>query len=140
MDIIQNICDWNKDRNNIEYSKHREAGFILEEFYELMNFNSAFETKDEFQEYISNNLESYEQLQEAYEIKENSIEEQADAFADLIVFAVGALYKICENHKEFGSPQLILEKVMNANNKKSNKQNKDGKIIKNSDFVEPTLI
>jgi predicted HAD superfamily Cof-like phosphohydrolase len=105
MNTITDICDWNAIRGNTEYYPVLEGGMLDEEL-------------DEF-------LDAY---------NNNDIVEQADALADIIFVAVGALYKLT------GADETkvldILHAVTEANNLKP-KDRVDGKIIKGADYKEP---
>ena len=103
---VEEIQKWNEDRDNLMYSPSLEYSMLDEELEEYME---AGITGDKVGE--------------------------ADALADIIVVAVGALYKLVE-----GDPYKfddIMLAVTAANNTKSDKKNKEGKITKPDDFVGP---
>ena len=131
MTLLQRIGNWNQKRSNLDYDKVKEASFILEELMELLGAHKKFNTKEEFRV----NCQEFCKT----ENKSVTLEEEADAFADLIVFAGGALTKLYANNPELGTPDEILNKVMDANDAKSSIKTKEGKIAKNKNFVEPKL-
>lgn len=143
---IDDIISWNKNRglDTQEYSSSREFGFILEELLEGIGVKDALYsqgyTKEHFRNIVKLELDFF---RHKYTVSNGipvvDIKEQADAFGDLIVFAVGALLKICNANPELGSPSEILEKIMVANHQKGNKTDADGKITKDENFIEPKL-
>ena len=143
---IDDIISWNKERglDTQEYNSLREFGFILEELLEGIGVKDALYsqnyTKEQFRELVKLELDFF---RHKYTVSNGipvaDIKEQADAFGDLIVFAVGALLKICNANPELGSPSEILEKIMVANHRKGDKLDADGKIIKDITFIEPEL-
>ena len=105
-DIIEDIQTWNDDRGNYEYNNRLEYDMLQEEV-------------DEYFEACMN---------------EDTVD-QADALADIIVVAVGSLYKLCGNDKiKF---EDIMLAVTAANNTKGKEKNTEGKITKPKDFVGP---
>lgn len=107
---VQEVMMWNETRDNMDYSCVREGAMLQEEVEEL---GAAFVADD--------------------------IVGQADALADVLVVAVGALYKLCEGDMyKFND---IMLAVTAANNTKSDTKNDMGKITKPDNFVGPeTLI
>lgn len=106
LDFIQEVADWNESRDNLNYSPRLEAEMLLEE------------------------LEEYVEA-----AKEGDIVGEADALADLLVVAAGALFKLCRG--DVHKVQDILLAVTAANNTKSSTKNEDGKITKPLNFVGP---
>jgi len=103
---VEEVQDWNEDRDNLVYSPSLEYSMLDEELGEYME---AGITDDKIG--------------------------QADALADIIVVAVGGLYKLCDGDKyKFDD---IMTMVTAANNTKSATKNEDGKITKPDDFVGP---
>lgn len=140
MNIVNRVINWNKERglDEQDYNMNREFGFIMEEMLEGLGFNQLFSSKIEFRGYIKNSIEH---IVDDVVLEEKPIPvsaEQADAFGDIIVFAIGALMKICIKNPELGSPDELLERIMLANDAKGNKVDADGKIIKDKTFIEPT--
>lgn len=71
MQILNEIMDWNEDRNNLVYSCVREGVMIQEEV---------------------------DELGDAY--RNGTIVDEADALADIIFVAVGSLFKLCEGDRQ----------------------------------------
>jgi predicted HAD superfamily Cof-like phosphohydrolase len=103
--IIQEICDWNAVRGNTEYHPVLEGAMLDEELDEFLD---------------------------AYNL--NDKVEQADALADIIFVAVGALYKLTGCNEE--KVEDILLAVTAANSLKP-KEKVNGKIIKGDNYIEP---
>lgn len=140
MNVVERVINWNKERglDKQDYNMNREFGFIMEEMLEGLGFNQLFPSKIEFRDYIR---KSITQIIDDTISQEKNIPvsaEQADAFGDIIVFAIGALMKICNQNPELGNPEILLERIMLANDTKGNKVDADGKIIKDKTFIEPT--
>ncbi len=139
MNIVERVINWNIERNldKQDYNFKREFGFIMEEMLEGLGFNQLFPSKIEFRANVNQNIEL---IIDSVIDQEKNIpvsSEQADAFGDIIVFAIGALMKICIKNPELGTPEELLERIMIANDAKGNKVDADGKIIKDKTFVEP---
>jgi hypothetical protein len=138
--IVNRVINWNKERglDKQDYNMNREFGFIMEEMLEGLGFNQLFSSKTDFRDYIRKSITQIidDTISQEKNIPVSS--EQADAFGDIIVFAIGALMKICNQNPELGSPDELLERIMLANDAKGNKVDADGKIIKEKTFVEPT--
>ena len=103
---VQEVQDWNAVRDNLRYTSSLEYAMLDEELEEFME---AAITGDKVGE--------------------------ADALADILVVATGALFKLCE-----GDPYKfddIMLAVTAANNTKSSEKNEQGKITKPADFVGP---
>ena len=103
---VGEVQDWNEVRDNLRYSPSLEYSMLDEELGEYME---AGITDDRVG--------------------------QADALADILVVATGALYKLCE-----GDPYKfddIMLAVTAANNTKSAEKNAEGKITKPDNFVGP---
>jgi len=105
-DFIEEVQQWNNDRGNYTYNNRLEYGMLQEELDEY--FEACM--KDD-------------------------IVDQADALADILVVAVGSLYKLCGNDRvKFND---ILLAVTAANNTKGKTKNAEGKITKPDNFVGP---
>lgn len=139
MNITQRVIQWNTERglHMQPYSVNREFGFILEELLEGLGFNQLFATKQDFRSHVNANITNIINTVISNERNIPLSAEQADAFGDIIVFAIGALLKICTKNPELGSPEEVLERIMLANDAKGNKVDADGKIVKDVNFVEP---
>ena len=74
-----------------------------------------------------------EELNEYYDA--TTLVDQADALADILVVAVGGLYKLVGGDKQ--KFEDIMLAVTAANNLKSSTKNSDGKITKPKNFVGP---
>lgn len=162
-DVIQSVMNWNVERNlhTQGFNSSREFGFILEEMWEGLGVkNALFEmsqniahsqsngeivlTNDELKKKFRDFVKSY---MKTFQIMIDSADEDivippadvADAFGDIIVFSIGALTKICNDYPDLGTPHSILETICKANDAKGKATDGDGKIVKNSDFVEPVF-
>lgn len=107
MDFIQEVCDWNLDRDNTSYDKYLEGDMLEEEMTEYAI--ACMEPED--------------------------IVGQADALADIIFVAVGSLYKLCGADEQ--KVKDILTIVSAANNLKGTDKNSDGKVTKPEGFSGP---
>ena len=103
---IDSVQDWNEDRDNLRYTSSLEYTMLDEELGEYME---AAITGDRVGE--------------------------ADALADILVVATGALYKLCDGDK-YKFDDIMLA-VTAANNTKSQEKNEHGKITKPDNFVGP---
>ena len=140
MNIVERVIQWNIERglDKQDYNMNREFGFIMEEMLEGLGFNQLFPSKIEFRDYIRKSIIQIIDDTISQEKNVPVSADQADAFGDIIVFAIGALMKICNKNPELGTPDELLERIMLANDNKGNKVDADGKIIKDKTFVEPT--
>jgi len=103
---VGEVQNWNEVRDNLRYSSRLEYAMLDEELEEYME---AALTGDRVG--------------------------QADALADILVVATGALFKLCEgNPYKFDD---IMLAVTTANNTKADKKNEQGKIVKPVDFIGP---
>jgi predicted HAD superfamily Cof-like phosphohydrolase len=104
--FINEIQKWNKTRDNMRFSPSLEYSMLYEEVDEFLEAGVI-----------------------------NDKVAMADALADVIVVAVGGLYKLVEGDtdKFIG----IMDAVTAANNTKSSKKNSAGKITKPDNFVGP---
>ena len=103
---VDEVQIWNEVRDNLRYTSSLEYAMLDEELNEYME---AAITGDKVGE--------------------------ADALADILVVATGALYKLCEGDA-FKFDDIMLA-VTAANNTKSDAKNEAGKITKPDDFVGP---
>ncbi len=135
MNVIQRIVKWNKERNLTNYDQIREGSFIMEELLEYFGTD-----KQSYKEGISKEGIRKACREECQDLIEYGIptttEEQADALGDIIFFAVGALYKLNLNHGT-PLPEEVLKRIIDANETKGSETNAEGKIIKDSTFIEP---
>jgi len=106
---VQEVMMWNEERDNMDYSCVREGCLLQEEV---------------------------EELGQAY--RDEDIVGQADALADVLVVAVGGLYKLVGGDMyKFND---IMLSVTAANNTKSSTKDESGKITKPDDFVGPEVM
>ena len=126
-DVIFEVVRWNIDRNLNNFNAEKEIGFIVEELLETTKFYQNPENKQDKKDavkYFVNKLIDFEDLGEEHDI--------ADAFGDIVVFAIGAIFKLGYN------PHEVLRRITIANRQKG-KTLVDGKIVKDETFVEPKL-
>lgn len=137
-DFVETVEEWNIERDlHLQgFDRKREAGFVLEELLEILGMNQVFDTKAEFREYVMQQIDLWEKTAEAKGIQV-PISEQLDGFCDIPVFCVGALTKITQENLAFGSVKHSLKRVTDANKQKGRVLDKDGKIIKDSNFTKP---
>ena len=161
-DVIQSVIDWNMERglDKQGFNNDREFGFILEEMWEGMGVKDAMneasqltskwndpdkvlskdELKTKFRNHVKSHISIWNTMVRA--AKEEIVippADVADAFGDIIVFSIGALTKICNEYPDLGTPHSILETICKANDAKGKATDGDGKIIKDSTFIEPTF-
>lgn len=105
----EEIMMWNETRDNMNYSCVLEGSMLQEEVEEL---GTAYRDDDAVG--------------------------QADALADIIVVAVGGLYKLVGGDVDKFNDIMLA--VTAANNTKSDTKNSEGKITKPDDFVGPEAL
>ena len=103
---VQEVQDWNETRDNLRYTSSLEYAMLDEELNEYME---AALTGDKVG--------------------------SADALADILVVAVGGLYKLCDGDK-YKFDDIMLA-VTTANNTKSDTKDANGKITKPENFTGP---
>ncbi len=119
MTIIENIINWNKQRGLIKkgFNHQKEVSFIVEELLESTGKYDSLTARTEAEKI-------------AKQICVNSdpdIEIKVDAFADLIIFAVGAIAKAGYD------PQIVMDEVLKHINSRTGKII-DGKFVKDTDI------
>lgn len=119
-DIFENIINWNKERDNLNFNHTTEIKMLAEELFEFCGY-SREKAKMLSKDFISNHNCN----------KEISKSDLADAAGDLIFIAVGTIAKLGLN------PYEVMTKICEHNNAKGKAKDSDGKIIKNSNFIEP---
>lgn len=136
MDIFKEILEWNESRGllNKGFDKNLEMGFILEELYEGYGINLTFDTKKEFRECVKQNIQEIEASSGGGKITDSEL---ADCFGDIIVFSIGALWKLHKNCDNIPTPIEVMRNIIEANKQKGNKVDSDGKIIKDDGFKPP---
>lgn len=150
MTPTQRIVKWNKERGLLEqgYDAERESAYIIEELHELLGF------KGKVKEYARGQAKSIlaqTSITWKLEITDGSIVSETlkkhdptdqdilDGYADLIVFATGAMAKKLAEMGSLLTPDDILNRVMDTNDLKGSKVDEKGKIIKSDDFEQPKL-
>ncbi len=123
--VIKRVIDWNKKRglDQKPFDLVQEVAYVYSEVLELVGQNSPDHDQIAY-DYIK-------QIRNQDVILDKSV--IADGFGDIIVFSLGAIYKLGYD------PQEILNLIMDANDKKGTQFNHLGKIVKSSDFVAPDL-
>lgn len=129
-DVIMEVVRWNIDRGLLglgSFNVEKEIGFIIEELLETTKFYQDPANKKDKKDavkYFVNKLIDFEDIGDKQSI--------ADAFGDIIVFAIGTIAKLGYN------PHEVLRRITIANRQKGSKL-VDGKIVKDETFVEPNL-
>lgn len=121
MDWFSRVLEWNKERNLLAlgFNHEQEASFIVEELLESTgSYNS--ETARDLAKEKARELVS--------DTKELEPEKAVDAFADIIVFATGAIAKLGYE------PSAVMEEVYKEINSRTGKII-DGKFVKDKDVV-----
>lgn len=118
MDILTKIVEWNKERGLIErgFNHKKEASFIIEELLESTgNYDSisAQEDTEKYSEAIITNTPVDKEI-------------IVDAFADILVFATGAIAKLGYD------PAKVMDEVYKEINSRTGKLI-DGKFVKDLD-------
>ena len=141
MSIIESICKWNTDRENTDYDPALEFNMLQEELMEYVHsyirtVNDKFgqDIHESTEEWYKENQPDIAWYVESPEFLENWRVNQLDALCDLIFVAVGSMYKLLGDKDKVES---ALYSVIEANERKGMEKNKDGKIIKPSDFEGP---
>lgn len=118
MDILSRIVKWNEERGLIQrgFNHEKEASFIIEELLESTGKFNSIDAQEEAKKYSSLIID------ETPEDKEKII----DAWADIIVFATGAIAKLGYDPKE------VMEEVYKEINSRTGKL-VDGKFVKDAD-------
>ncbi len=116
MSILKRIVDWNNERGLIEkgFNHKVEMAHIIEELMESTgkeNSLSARELAEQKAEEILNGEENQNK------------EEIVDAFADIIVFATGAIAKLGYD------PEIVMDEVLKEIESRTGKMI-DGKFVK----------
>ncbi len=119
MKLGQRIVKWNKQRGLLDkkYNHQKEISFIIEECLESTGKFDSLTARTEAEkiaEQICQNANS-------------SDEEKVDAFADMVVFAMGAMAKL--NY----DPDTVMDEVMKHIESRTGKII-DGKFVKDKDI------
>lgn len=120
MNAFENIVNWNEERGLIEngFNHKKEASFIIEELLESTGkYDSvtARERAAKYAEEIIGDIDAPE-------------EEIVDAWADIIIFAVGAI------KKKGYDPSQVMEEVCKEINSRTGEL-VEGKFVKDKDAV-----
>lgn len=120
MNAFENIVKWNEERGLIKngFNHEKEASFIIEELLESTGGYDSVSARERAATY-------------AKEIVGDSAptdEEVVDAFADIIVFATGAI------KKKGYDPSKVMEEVCKEINSRTGKL-EGGKFVKDKDAV-----
>jgi predicted HAD superfamily Cof-like phosphohydrolase len=124
--ICNRIVEWNKERKLLdkEYNHRAEVSFIVEELVESIVNKPSEEVRPVANKLTEDLFSSLEDTKET-DTKETTVEEKVDAFADIIVFAVGAIAKLKYN------PEIIMNEVLKHIESRTGKYDeKEGKFIK----------
>lgn len=120
MNALENIVNWNEERGLIQngFNHKKEVSFIIEELLESTGAHDSVSAREEAQMYAEKIVGS----------SSPTDEEVVDAFADIIVFATGAIAK-----KGY-DPTKVMEEVCKEINSRTGKL-VDGKFVKDKDAV-----
>jgi len=120
MNAFENIVKWNEDRGLIAngFNHEKEASFIIEELLESTGKYDSVTARERAGKYAKEIIGDVEAPEE----------EIADAWADIIVFAVGSL------KKQGYDPSKVMEEVCKEINSRTGKL-VDGKFLKDTDAV-----
>lgn len=143
--MIKEVLQWNNERDLLNhYQPTLEFNMLLEEVLEL-----KLKDKKDIKDLIYSINQTIDKICVS-EVSEVSIKDMVDAYIDTCIIAIGSLAKLINMiNKSFGKDVNIddIEKiikagfyeVIQANNKKPKEKDKNGKIIKGNDFVEPII-
>ena len=133
---LKNIIDFNKNRGLIDtgINVKRGAAFILEELMEM--FEENLMPRDTALRVINN--------KKCYRTPKKDMTIILDSYADMIVYAVGEMAKTLKaigNKDEdlYFMISYILRIITEANMKKSNDKDTEGKVIKGEEFTDPII-
>lgn len=120
MDMFQKIVEWNRERGilKLDFNHVKETSFIVEELLESTGHYDSVTARDK----------ATELAQEIVGTPDASPEQVVDAWADIIVFATGAMAKLGYD------PSKVMEEVYKEINSRTGEM-VDGKFIKNPDAV-----
>lgn len=135
--ILQDICSWNRERDNLEYNTAVEFTMLTEELQEYLlakqkNMLAYADMKDKdpyAEDTFTNMSEEDREL-----LQQDILVDEADGLGDTIFVAYGGLFKLTNG--DTSKVVRIMEAIVRANNKKG-RDKVDGKIIKPKDFVGP---
>ncbi len=115
MSILKRIIDWNNERGLIAqgFDQKKETSFIIEE---LLEATGKFDS-------LSARAEAEKIAEQILIQKNENKEEMVDAFADIIVFATGAIAKLGYN------PEMVMDEVLKEIESRTGKL-VEGKFVK----------
>ncbi|WP_169975910.1 hypothetical protein [Campylobacter sp. RM16191] len=151
MTPTQRIVKWNEERGLLEqgYNAERETAFILEELYEVLGFKGDAKgyARDKAEEILKekqikwiSKIEKGLCYYKTLKRQDPTDQDILDGYADLIVFATGAMAKKLHEMGSLLTPDDILNRVMDTKDLKGSKVDEKGKIIKSDDFEQPKLV
>jgi predicted HAD superfamily Cof-like phosphohydrolase len=120
MDWFSRVLEWNKERNLLAlgFDHHKEVSFVVEELLESTGRHDSVSAREEAEKIAATIVEG----------AHATPEQQVDAFADIIVFATGAIAKAGYD------PSKVMEEVYKEIHSRTGKL-VDGKFVKDADVV-----
>lgn len=120
MDWFQKIVQWNNERGliNLGFNHIKEASFVIEELMESTGHFNSESARDQALAYAGEIVGDHE----------GTAEQVVDAFADIIVFATGAIAKSGYD------PSKVMDEVYKEINSRTGTL-VDGKFIKDPNAV-----
>lgn len=120
MDMFQRIVEWNRERGilNLDFNHVKETSFIIEELLESSGHYDSLTARDKATTIATDIIGA----------PNASPEQVVDAFADIVVFATGAMAKLGFE------PSKVMEEVYKEINSRTGEM-VDGKFIKHADVV-----
>lgn len=151
MTPTQRIVKWNEGRGLLEqgYNAEREVAYVIEELHELLGFEGKVKeyAREQAKSILAQKSITWKLkvangkvVGETLKRHEPTDQDILDGYADLIVFATGAMAKKLHEMGSLLTPDDILNRVMDANDLKGSKVDEKGKIIKSDDFEQPKLV
>ncbi|XKT75353.1 MAG: hypothetical protein ACJKSS_01020 [Patescibacteria group bacterium UBA2103] len=120
MNAFENIVNWNEERGLIAngFNHKKEVSFIIEELLESTGEHDSVSARERAAKYAEEIVEGHTPTDEQI----------VDAFADIIVFATGAI------KKKGYDPSKVMDEVCKEINSRTGKL-VDGKFVKDKDAV-----
>jgi len=120
MNLFKNIVNWNEERGLIEkgFNHKKEASFIIEELLESTGEYDSFNVRDKASEFA----------EEIIADTNATDEDVLDSWADIIVFAVGAIAK-----KGY-DPEKVMDEVYEEISSRTG-EFVDGKFVRDPNAV-----
>lgn len=118
MDLLHRIVEWNRERGilKLEFNHVKETSFIVEELLESTGHYDSVTARERALEIATDIVGT----------PDASPEQVVDAWADIIVFATGAMAKLGYD------PSKVMEEVYQEINSRTG-QMVDGKFVKDPD-------